>query len=593
MTLPAVARLRRAGADVSALITGSFAVLTVVAAVGLWAAGLTTIDLSDMNDLGLISVLPPVTIAGPLLLTASFAFVLVAQPLRTGLVLLHVVVMIVMLYALPTIIEDAPRFNVAWRHLGITEVLTRTGGIDPEIDAYFSWPGFFALSALLTEVAGRDASLDLVAWAPLVFNLLYLPPLLLILRAASPDQRVVWLAVWFFFITNWIGQDYYAPQAYAYFLYLVVLAIVLTWFGRDPDPIRPLPRAWFLPFKPVLPPVTPQLQRAALFGILIVLFAIMVASHQLTPFAILGVVLTLVVLRRITTSGLPIVMIVVIGTWLSYMTVSYLAGHLRDLVDRIGSVDTTVAANLTDRFTGSEQHLFVLGIRSGTTLVLWGLAAIGTLRRVMAGDRDLTWPFLAAAPFTLFLLQEYGGEILLRIYLFSLPFMALLAANALLGFSFRRGWLPVAGILLTGSVLLGGFFVSRYGNERMDIITASEEAGMRRLYEIAPHGSLLVAASDNVFWRFRDYELYDYAVMTDEFLAADYAAIEDRLRDSPNGPAFIVLSRAQRAAFELRHGVDASEWNLMLQWLDEVPGLSQVFDNGDVEIYELSGGAPA
>jgi hypothetical protein len=592
MTLPAVARLRRAGADVSALISGSLALLAVAAAVGLWAAGLTTIELSGMNDLGLVSVLPPVTIAGPLLLTASFAFVLVAQPLRAGLILLHVLVLVVMLYALPTIVEDAPRFNVAWRHLGISEVLTRTGGIDPEIDAYFSWPGFFALSALLTEIAGPGTSLDLIAWTPVVVNLLYLPPLLLILRAASPDQRVVWLAVWFFYLTNWIGQDYYAPQAFAYFLYLVIIAIVLTWFGRDPDPIRPLPRSWFLPFKPVVPPLTPPLQRAALFGILIGLFAIVVASHQLTPFAILGVVLTLVVLRRITTSGLPIVMIVIIGTWLSYMTVSYLEGHLRDLVDRIGSVDTTVAANLTDRFTGSEQHLFVLGVRSATTVVLWGLAAIGTLRRLGAGDRDLTWPFLAVAPFVLILLQEYGGEILLRIYLFSLPFMALLAANAVLGFSFRRGWLPLMGIVLTGVVLLGGFLVSRYGNERMDLITTAEEAGMRRLYEIAPHGSLLVAASDNVFWRFRDYELYDYAIVTDEFLASDFGAVEDRLAAERNGSAFLVLSRSQRAAFELRHGMDAGEWTQLMKEIESLPGLSRVFDNGDVEIYEMASGAP-
>jgi hypothetical protein len=592
MTLPAVARLRRAGTDTSALISGSLAVVAIGVALTLWAAGVAAMDLSGMNDLGLVSVLPPVTAAGPILLTISFAVVLTAQPMRSGLILLHVVVLIVMLYALPTIVEDAPRFNVAWRHLGITEVLTRTGGIDPDIDAYFSWPGFFALSALLTEIAGSDVSFDLIAWAPLAFNLLYLPPLLLILRAASPDQRVVWLAVWFFYATNWIGQDYYAPQAFAYFLYLVILAIVLTWFGRDPDPIRPLPRSWFLPFKPVVPPATPPLQRAAVFAILILLFAIVVASHQLTPFAVLGVVMTLVVLRRITTSGLPIVMIVIIGTWLSYMTVSYLEGHLRDLVDRIGSVDTTVAANLTDRFTGSEQHLFVLGVRSATTLVLWGLAAIGTLRRIAAGDRDLTWPFLAAAPFVLILLQEYGGEILLRIYLFSLPFMALLAANAVLGFSFRPGWLPRLGVVLASVVLLAGFVVSRYGNERMDLITSAEEAGMRRLYEIAPHGSLLVAASDNVFWRFRDYELYDYAIMTDELLESDLAAVEARVNGASNGSAFLVLSRSQRAAFELRHGVDAGGWTRIMEQIETLPGISRVFDNGDVEIFELGTGAP-
>ena len=564
----------------------------VAAAMALWAIGLATIDLRGMNDLGLISVLPPIALIAPVVLTVSFAFVLVSQPLRGQIVLLHVLALIVMLYALPTIVEDAPRFNVAWRHVGISEVLTRTGSINPEIDAYFSWPGFFALSAVLTEIVGTSTTMDIVAWAPVAFNLMYLPPLLLVMKAASTDERVVWLGVWMFYVANWIGQDYYAPQAYAYFLYLMILGIVLTWFGRDPDPIRPLPRYWFLPFKPVLEARVRPRQRAALFAVLILLFAVVAASHQLTPFAILGVVLTLVVLRRITTFGLPIVMVVIVGTWLSYMTVSYLQGHLRDIVDRIGSVDTTVAANLTDRFTGSEQHVFVLTVRSGTTLVLWALAAVGTTKRLLAGDRDLTWPFLAAAPFTLFLLQEYGGEILLRIYLFSLPFMAVLAANAVLGYSFRRGLLPFVGILLTGTVFLGGFWVSRYGNERMDLITAAEEAGMRRLYEIAEPGSVLVAASDNIFWRFRDYERYEHAIMTEEILASDIDAVVDRLDESTTGKGYLILSRSQRAAFELRHGIALNAWDQLVREVGQRPELMKVFDNGDVEIFELRIGGP-
>jgi hypothetical protein len=587
MTLPAIARVGRERTQIPPGISGVLALGVVAVAFALWSTGLTAVDLSLMNDLGLISVLPPVTVAGPLLLTISFAFHLVSGRPRTWIILLHVVSLIVMLYAIPIIVEEAPRFNVTWRHIGVSDVLSRTRGIDPTIDAYFSWPGFFALSALLTEVAGREVTLDLVDWAPLAFNLLYLPGLLLILRAASSDERVVWLGAWIFFAANWIGQDYYSPQAFAYFCYLLIIGVVVTSFGRDPDPIWPLPRAWFRPRDRVEEAGLGPRQRAALFAILIGLFAVVTASHQLTPFAILGVVIALTVLRRITTTGLPVVMIVIVGTWLSYMTVTYLEGHLGDMVQRIGNVDTAVAANLTDRFVGSDQHLFVLGIRTGTTVFLWGLAGLGMLRRLAAGDRDLTWPFLAAAPFALFLLQEYGGEILLRIYLFSLPFMALLASNAAIGHTFRHRRLAFAGTLIVGVVLLGGFLVSRYGNERMDLITPAELTGMERLYEIAPRGSTLVAASDQVFWRFRDYEQYRYAVVTDELLKSDLGAVLDRLAASPNGHAYLVLSRAQRAAFELRHGMQPGEWDELVQRIDQLP-LSRVFANEDVTIYAFT-----
>ena len=48
------------------------------------------------------------------------------------------------------------------------------------------------------------------------------------------DGRAVWAGVWIFFATNWVGQDYFSPQGLVYALYLVVLAILLTWFAGPP-----------------------------------------------------------------------------------------------------------------------------------------------------------------------------------------------------------------------------------------------------------------------------------------------------------------------------------------------------------------------
>src|SRR5204863_1433745 len=96
--------------------------------------------------------------------------------------------------------------------------------------AYHNWPGFFALTALLTESAGLERGIDLAPWASMFFNLLYLGPLVVILRSVTRDERVVWLSVWLFYLGNWIGQDYFAPQALNYFFHLTVIAVLLTWF---------------------------------------------------------------------------------------------------------------------------------------------------------------------------------------------------------------------------------------------------------------------------------------------------------------------------------------------------------------------------
>ena len=36
-------------------------------------------------------------------------------------------------------------------------------------------------------------------------------------------------AVVVFLLANWPGQDYFAPQALGYFLYLLTIGILLTW----------------------------------------------------------------------------------------------------------------------------------------------------------------------------------------------------------------------------------------------------------------------------------------------------------------------------------------------------------------------------
>ncbi|MDQ4099067.1 MAG: lipopolysaccharide biosynthesis protein, partial [Chloroflexota bacterium] len=199
-------------------------------AMALWFVALDDVNLSGMTDVGLISVLPIPIFVAIATLSASFCLSLRAQPPRAWLMVLHIAALIVMLYGITALIQEVPRFESAWKHVGMSEYILRTGSIDPTIDAYHNWPGFFIFAAFLTDVAGFSTPLVLLAWAPVVHNLLYLGPLLMIFRRGTSDERLPWLAVWIFYLTNWIGQDYFSPQAYGYFFYLIILATLLTWF---------------------------------------------------------------------------------------------------------------------------------------------------------------------------------------------------------------------------------------------------------------------------------------------------------------------------------------------------------------------------
>ena len=106
----------------------------------------------------------------------------------------------------------------------------------------------FVLGALLTQLGGLPTPLALAGWAPVYFNLLYALPLAVIFRSLVRDERLVWAGLWLFFLSDWIGQDYWAPQALAYFFFLAILATVVTYF-RSPGhrPVGLGPRLGRLP----------------------------------------------------------------------------------------------------------------------------------------------------------------------------------------------------------------------------------------------------------------------------------------------------------------------------------------------------------
>src|SRR5690606_27996999 len=110
--------------------------------------------------------------------------------------------------------------------------------------------------------------IEISIWAPVVFNVANLLALRLLFRACGADRTRTWLALVFFFITTWVGQDYFSPQALGYVLYLVLIATVLRSFRRPPRLLA------------VLSPTRRTALPLALVTLLLVAIAM---SHQITP----------------------------------------------------------------------------------------------------------------------------------------------------------------------------------------------------------------------------------------------------------------------------------------------------------------------
>jgi hypothetical protein len=316
---------------------------------------------------------------------------------------------------------------------------------------------------------------------------------------------------------------------------------------------------------------------------------VMVPSHQLSPVALLGTITVLVVFNRITPRGLPLFLGVVIVAWISYMTVPYLRGHIAVFTEPFGNLGSNLDENVTNRVRGNLPHMIVVGGRIAAAAFIWFIAGLGFLRRQRNGFRDLTFVILGATPFGLLALQTYGGELLLRTFLFSLPFVAFFMAGLFLpkpGQPLSRpAWFGLVGL----SVLLGlSFFVTRYGNEAMDYFTDDEVAAVDYVYDNAEPGSLIVSGTQSLPIRSEGYNTYRY----DFVERAIFSNNLDLLRTAmtrPSAPStYLILTRSQQASAELYLGWAPGIWDRFTETLAASPIFTLVYSNPDAQVYVLT-----
>jgi hypothetical protein len=136
--------------------------------------------------------------------------------------------------------------------------------------------------------------------------------------------------------------------------------------------------------------------------------------------------------------------------------------------------------------------------------IIWaaaGFAAIVLWRRRRTPVAALC---LFGAGFPLLILQPYGGEMLIRVFLFSLPAVSLLIATLILpkylsprrmrkgptrlGLRFRSRR-AVAGLLM--ALAVPGYLLARFGNESYEQVSNNDRATVNAMYRTAPTDSII------------------------------------------------------------------------------------------------------
>ena len=479
--------------------------LTALAGLALFLVPLRWVRIGSMNGLGLFSVLPVASLAGLALLVLAFAGLLGLRrpvPVALGVML---VAIIFCLDGVTAIVEPLPRFATSYQVYGFVNYISRTGHVAPGVTAYFSWPGFFALAALARRDAGVHSLLPLLTWWPVIIDTLIVVPFLLLTRALRISWRARWLAALLLCLGNWVGQDYFSPQSFNFLLYLAFIAILATWFSGQRQQRR-RPEAELKRIAGERPAAQVGCaQRAILLLLVIGIFVASVISHQLTPFLMIASCAGLVIVGRCTPRGLPVLLAVIAIGWVSFATAGYWSGHMSTIFGQIGRLGGTISASVGSHLIGTPMHQFPVYGRIVLAGIIIGLAVLGLLRRWHRGVTDRALAILLIAPVSIAALQNYGGEISLRIFLFALPAAAILAAclffpetgdgraagRLAVAVSGRRAGQPrphrriifaAAASGLVAVSLAGLFVLTRYGNEGFEQTPRGELKAMNYIY---------------------------------------------------------------------------------------------------------------
>jgi hypothetical protein len=401
----------------------------------------------NMDGYGLVSILGWTYFVGLVLVVVGFAVELMRAPLRSRRILFLIVLLILFLYGTAPAVEPVAQLTDSFIHAGFIQYILQNGHPLNGYDARFSWPGAFSLGAVLVAFTGQANAIGFLHWFPFFIELSYLAPLLVIARFSGVSRRAGWLGIAIYYSTNWIFQDYFSPQALNYLFYLVVIAAVLAcWQPRRVKRDGPERGYWLERLSQSRGLVTHsrltggdttstwgRVETISVLGLLGLIALASALSHQLTPYAMVLALGGCLLTRRLGRPELMLLVAVFALGWLSLGASNYWVGHLNVIFGSVGQVSSTVSSNVTSRVSGGSTHLLVVEIRILLTGAVYLLAGVGFLRRY-TDSRVLE--ALVGAPFVLVAAQSYGGEGLLRVVLFGLPFVSLLAASAV----FPRQW---------------------------------------------------------------------------------------------------------------------------------------------------------
>jgi hypothetical protein len=322
-----------------------------------------------------------------------------------------------------------------------------------------------------------------------------------------------------------------------------------------------------------------------------------VASHQLTPYVVAAGAAGLVAMGLVRSYR---IIPILVGSTFGYLVPRYdVAEHYGGLISGFnifGNILTSGSAS-GDVGTPSAGRTLSVNATMMVALVVWGLSALAVVSAFRRLGPVAVPGLLAFTPFCLVVAQNYGGEAIFRVYLFSAPWCAILIAGLLL----RRRWLPriaaeVAGVLALALVVLGTAQAAN-GQVMATTFTRDDVAIARYVYSHAEPGSVIVLAADNLptrmtanYWQIFDQYLIgaDERLGTYELTDAGAAVLDDHFDDTVVN--YLVFSSSMTRYLDYYQYMPAETLTTLEQQIKRSPRWQFVYRIGDGAVYRRAPG---
>ena len=363
------------------------------------------------------------------------------------------------------------------------------------------------------------------------------------------------MAIWIFYIANWIGQNYFSPQSLGFFIYVLMLFLMLKMKGSGTRSNR---RNYIA---------------------LILFFSFLVFTHVLSSLVLLSCLVVFFALKYFRRINFVALSIILFASWTIYGAATYLQWNLSRFISEAFNVELIYMTNIEERIAGFEARIIVTQIRLTFSAIISILALSGIIltwkyRKIKSFDKRM----LALLTAVIFLLPlfSYGGELFMRIYLFSLiPLAYFISRNSISKTIFC--FLIIFMVVIAPPLHI----ISHYGNEVVDHVPMSEIRGIEFFYDTTTRG-YIIGGSILV----RDYKYhrtYEFFGLRQTKWKNNRLIIQYELKNL-DWPKFICVNREAREYYNFFLG-NPEFINDMQIRLSQSTHYSKVYSNPSLEIY--------